>query len=88
MSYLFEQLRDCLAANVKRRRTELGLSQEELAFSSHIDRTYISRIENSVGNVSLRIVCEIAESLDADPSDLLKCVDNPPKSKCVDKPPK
>ncbi|ROH85408.1 XRE family transcriptional regulator [Pseudomethylobacillus aquaticus] len=79
MSYLFEQLRNCLAANVKRRRVALGLSQEELAFNSHIDRTYISRIENSIGNVSLRIVCEIAESLNTDPSDLLKCIDEPPQ---------
>ncbi|CAM3096409.1 helix-turn-helix domain-containing protein [Komagataeibacter xylinus] len=38
-------IREILAANLKRYRRERGVSQEELAHLAEIDRTYISSLE-------------------------------------------
>ena len=60
-----------LASNVKRLRTSLGLTQEELAFRAGIDRTYASQIERAIANPSLAIICMLADELGCDCSDLL-----------------
>lgn len=59
----FESLRRRLSANVKRRRRDLGFSQEGLAFEAGIDRTYVSQIERGVGNPSLLILTRLAATL-------------------------
>jgi predicted transcriptional regulator len=38
---------------VRQRRTELGISQEELGLRANLDRTYISGVERGVRNPSL-----------------------------------
>ena len=63
-SRIYESARETLAACIKRRRAELGLTQEGLALDADIDRTFVSQIERGVGNPSLRILCRIAERLD------------------------
>lgn len=50
-------------AQVRRLRTEQGLSQEELAFSAGLDRTYVSGIERGTRNVSLNNIGKIAKAL-------------------------
>lgn len=49
---------------IKRRRNELGISQEELAFKARLHRTYISDIERGTRNLSLENIEKLAESLD------------------------
>ena len=61
-----------LAANVKRRRLSLGLSQEELALRAGIDRTYASQIERAIANPSLAIICSIADEIGCEAMDLLQ----------------
>ena len=61
-----------LAAQVKRRRTELKMSQEELATRSGLHRTYIGGIERAERNVSLATVEMIGAGLGVEPSELLK----------------
>lgn len=61
-----------LAANVKRRRLSLGLSQEELALRAGIDRTYASQIERAIANPSLAIICSIADEIGCAAEDLLQ----------------
>lgn len=63
--------------NVRRIRTEAGLSQEELGYRSKLHRTYISSIERGERNVSLENVFAIAEALKVVPGELLKPI--PPK---------
>lgn len=63
MDSQFNQLRDVLAQNVRARRKELALSQEELAFEASIDRTYVSQIERSAINPSLLVLCKVARAL-------------------------
>lgn len=49
---------------VRRRRLELGLSQEELADLSGLHRTYISDVERATRNITLKSAARIASSLE------------------------
>ena len=60
------------ATNVRARRKALKLSQQELADSANIDRTYASQIERAIANPSLFVVESIAKALNTQPVDLLK----------------
>ena len=51
------------ASNLKRLRGKAGISQEELALRSGLDRTYISGCERGVRNPSIMSVEKIAEAL-------------------------
>lgn len=51
---------------MRAKRSELGLSQEQLAFETGLDRTYISGVERGVRNPSLVIVEKIAKGLKLD----------------------
>ncbi|MBC6982902.1 helix-turn-helix domain-containing protein [Caulobacter sp. 17J80-11] len=57
--------------NVRRLRQERELTQEQLAFEAQIDLTYLGGIERGRRNPSLLVLVRIAESLKADPRDLL-----------------
>lgn len=60
-----------LAANVRAARERLDLSQEELAYRTGIDRTYVSGIERAVRNPSLKLIVKLADGLKVTPSELL-----------------
>ena len=57
--------------NVRIRRLQLGLTQEQLAESSDLHRTYIGAIERGNRNVSLKNIVLISESLKIKPHELL-----------------
>jgi transcriptional regulator with XRE-family HTH domain len=67
----YEQLRKDLARNVKALRGERGLSQEALALSADVDRTYVSQIERAVGNPSLLVLSKLGGILQVDVLELL-----------------
>jgi transcriptional regulator with XRE-family HTH domain len=50
--------------HIKRLRTAKGYSQEQLAGSANLDRTYISGIERGQRNVSLINLVKLAKALD------------------------
>ena len=56
---------------VRRERMRRGLSQEELAFESELDRTYISSVERGKRNISLLNIYRIARALKVRPRDLV-----------------
>jgi transcriptional regulator with XRE-family HTH domain len=60
-----------IALVVKTRRKSLGLSQEELAHSANIDRTYASQIERAIANPSLSVLCSLASVLELTLSQLI-----------------
>jgi transcriptional regulator with XRE-family HTH domain len=64
--------KEIVGHNVRRIRTEAGLSQEELAYRAKLHRTYISSIERGQRNVSVENIFAIAEALRVPPGDLLK----------------
>jgi transcriptional regulator with XRE-family HTH domain len=61
-----------LAANLKEARGRAGLSQEALALSAEVDRTYVSQIERAVGNPSIGVLVRLASRLSIDIADLLR----------------
>ncbi len=67
----FEYIQSLLAVNIKERRKQLGLSQEELAGLVDIDRTYMSGIERSLQNPSLSILADLARELQTEPAILI-----------------
>jgi transcriptional regulator with XRE-family HTH domain len=58
-----QSLRASFAAAVKRRRMELGVSQEELAVRASLDRTGISRLERLAPNVTLDTADSVSRAL-------------------------
>jgi len=73
----FEILVKRLAKNVRRERMAKGISQEQLALSAEVDRTFVSQIEREIANPSLRTLCQIAAALQVDPVALLIEYDQP-----------
>jgi transcriptional regulator with XRE-family HTH domain len=65
------QLINALAVEVKVRRTELGLSQEALAFDANLDRPYVSLIEVGRKQPSLSVLHSLAKGLDLGLGELL-----------------
>lgn len=64
-------VRQRLAANMKRLRKERGWSQEALADEAGMDRTYISGIERVVKNPTITVVERVATALACQLGDLL-----------------
>jgi transcriptional regulator with XRE-family HTH domain len=64
-------VRDRLAANMKRLRKERGWSQEALADEAGLDRTYISGIERRVKNPTVTVVDRVATALGCQLGELL-----------------
>lgn len=65
------QLVSVFAANVRKRRLELGLSQEELAERAGVHRTYVGMLERGEKNVTIYNIERIAIALDVPPTYLL-----------------
>jgi transcriptional regulator with XRE-family HTH domain len=59
-------------AKVKYLRTEKGWSQEKLALTADLDRTYIPSIEAGKRNVSIAVIEKIANALNVEIIELLK----------------
>jgi ribosome-binding protein aMBF1 (putative translation factor) len=62
-SFWTMDVRQRLAANMKRLRKERGWSQEALADEASLDRTYISGIERVVKNPTITVVERVAAAL-------------------------
>lgn len=65
-------IRKRLGSNLRRLRTERGLSQEAFADRANIHRTYVSDIERGARNPTITIVQRLGDALGVDAGDLLK----------------
>ena len=61
-----------LGTKVKHLRTKKGWSQEKLALTAGLDRTYIPSIEAGKRNVSITVIEKIANALNIEIIELLK----------------
>ena len=61
-----------MAAAIRQRREEIGLSQEAMATSAGVHRTYASSIERAKVTISIDVAERIAKSLDITLSELCK----------------
>lgn len=57
---------------LKQLRTEKGISQESLALSADLDRTYIPSIEKGERNVSITVVEKLAKALNVSITEFFK----------------
>ncbi|EIT7132641.1 helix-turn-helix transcriptional regulator [Vibrio natriegens] len=64
-------LAEKFGANLRRIRKSKGISQDKLALSADIDRSYMGRIERGEVNITLEKAYQIASVLDCDIRDLL-----------------
>jgi transcriptional regulator with XRE-family HTH domain len=55
--------RALVAWNLRRLRTERGLSQERLAADTGVDRAYVSELERGLGNASVDLLDRLAAVL-------------------------
>lgn len=60
-----------LGKHIKLLRTELGLSQEELAAKADLERSYIGGIERGENNVSVIKLKHIAQALNTSVAELI-----------------
>jgi transcriptional regulator with XRE-family HTH domain len=65
------QARQVFARNVRKARTELGISQEKLAELCGLHRTYVSSVERAERNVSIDNMERIARALNRPLADLV-----------------
>jgi transcriptional regulator with XRE-family HTH domain len=61
-----------MAAAIRQRREEIGLSQEAMATSAGVHRTYASSIERAKVTISIDVAERIAKSLNITLSELCK----------------
>jgi len=53
-----------IGEKIQKRRLHLGMSQEELADRTFINRTYLSDIERGLANATFLVLAKIASSLE------------------------
>lgn len=66
-----DDVTDAFAALLVTARRRAGLSQEELADLSDVDRTAISKLERGVNSPTLRTVIHLAGGLGVEPEELI-----------------
>ncbi|MBS4004991.1 MAG: helix-turn-helix domain-containing protein [Afipia sp.] len=76
-------IRQPFAANLRRIRHERGLSQEQLAHDSDVDRAHVSKLERGVAYVGLEIIGKFAAVLDVPPDTFLKPLARKSAKKCT-----
>jgi transcriptional regulator with XRE-family HTH domain len=60
-----------VGANIRKTRKDKGYSQEGLALSAKLDRSYVGRSERGEANITLDILYQLARAMDCDAKDLL-----------------
>lgn len=66
-----EALLEAFAAELRARRTNLKLSQEELAHRASVNRTYIAKLELAQNQPTLSVMHRLASALNHELPDLL-----------------
>lgn len=64
------KIRRLFGQRIKKIRNEKRISQEELAFSCGLHRTYVSDVERGARNVSIDNIYKISRALDLSLKDL------------------
>ena len=65
-------IRDIVAGHVRRLRIEANLTQQVLADSCNIYRTYLSRLESGDANPTIKVLAALAKKLDVEPGEFFK----------------
>lgn len=74
------ELKEAISIIIKEQRKKNGLSQEELAGLSDIDRTYISLLERQKRNPTIDVIFRLSNSFRINPSYFVKMLEDIMKS--------
>ena len=66
------ELMRAFAAELKARRSELGISQEELAHRSDVNRTFVAKLELAQNQPTLTVLLKLAGGLGVELPELLQ----------------
>lgn len=66
-----EPLAKALGTRIRATRKSIGLSQEEFAYRSSVDRSYIGKIERGEVNITVDKLYRLAQVLTCTPQELL-----------------
>ena len=77
------ELKKRFGVQVRRRRTDLGLSQEQLAERANLHRTYVSDVEAGKRNPSLESIQRLVEALGVSIGEVFKCLEESPGATVV-----
>lgn len=67
-----DALMKAFAAELKARRSALGLSQEELAHRAGVNRTYIAKLELAQNQPTLSVLFDLATALGGDLPEVIR----------------
>lgn len=73
-----------LGGHLRKARLKAKMTQEQLAFASGLDRTYISQLENDHKSPTVDVLLRLCEALGVSASKLLAAVERqrtPPKKR-------
>lgn len=65
-------IKKTLGKNVRRLRTEAGMSQDELAVRMGVDQAYVSHLEAGKKNSTIDTIWLAAQALGATPAELIQ----------------
>lgn len=65
-------LKRCIGSRIRKRRSELRISQEDLAFKAELTPTYLSQLENGKRNPSLGMLYRLCTVLQIELVDLVR----------------
>ncbi len=78
--FIFEEMNSSLSKIfgevLKNIRNEIGLSQEDLAYESELDRSFISMLERGLRQPTIATLFQISEALKKSPSEIIKIMEN------------
>ncbi|WP_127804906.1 helix-turn-helix transcriptional regulator [Hydrogenophaga sp. NH-16] len=66
------ELMRAFAAELKARRSELGISQEDLAHRSDVNRTFVAKLELAQNQPTLTVLLKLAGGLEVELPELLQ----------------
>lgn len=68
-----------LGTRIREKRKTMGWTQEDLASSAQIDRSYIGGVERGERNLTFTVLCQICSALQCDVAELTVDLPEPPK---------
>lgn len=72
MDYIEEEILAKIGTKIVSRRKQLNMTQEDLAYSADIDRTYVGYVENGKQNITISILIKLARALDLELKDFFQ----------------
>ena len=60
-----------IAAEIKFRRSTVGISQEELAYRAGVHRSFVARLEVAATQPSVAVLFRLAHALSSEPAELV-----------------